>query len=120
MLRYSIKAIDDLGKIQLQINLRRMLDLEVGDTITLLSMGGIVILQKLEEDKPNISQQLAPHKIIKSTIGPAGRFVLSKGLRDEMGWKVAENRLGERICVYYVDDSMLVLSRLQYRDKDLW
>ncbi|MCL2576014.1 MAG: AbrB/MazE/SpoVT family DNA-binding domain-containing protein [Defluviitaleaceae bacterium] len=94
MERYSAKTIDKRNRIVLHKELRDKLQLGICADIRLMPMGNVVILQRANSYEGGDV----------TIVDELGRIILPNELVEYMDWKEAD-----RISIYYVDDSMLIL-----------
>jgi len=95
MVRFSSRAIDEMGRVVLHNDIRHKLCLEAGHKVTLIVVDNIVILQRAESD--------AGHDCYVSHVDDIGRIDLPAELRQKLDWQVKN-----RIKVYSIDKLVLM------------
>ena len=97
MERYSSRGIDELNRLVLHSEIRKILGFEEGDNVSLLRVDTIVILQKADGD--------LGEGYFASQVDEFGRIVLPAELQQQMGWEVKS-----RVAVYHTDNILILQS----------
>ena len=97
MERYSSRTIDEMGRLSLHSEIRKVLGLETGDKISLKLIGTIVILRRAESDSEK--------DCVVCQVSDIGMINLPVEIRQALGWKEKD-----KIAVYCVDNIVILKS----------
>ena len=97
MERYSSRTIDELGRLVLHTELRKLLNLETGDTVTMLVVENIIILRRVNE---GLEQGLATSKVDE-----LGRVVIPVEIRNVLGCQAKD-----KLAVYLTGNIIILKS----------
>jgi len=89
MERYSVRKVDELGRIALHSELRKNLGLETGSKIALTVIDSIAVIQRVDAGECEISE--------------LGTITIPVDVRQKLKWG-----MGSEIAVYHTD-SLLIL-----------
>lgn len=101
MERFSSRTIDELGRIVIHIDLRRLLILETGDKVSLTLVGTLVIMQRVED----CSEDAVGPVCALSTISELGMIKLPAEFRKRLGWEAKE-----KVALYHTDNMVIMKS----------
>ena len=97
MERYSSRTVDELGRIALPGDVRKLLELETGNNLSLTIVGTIVILQRVESDTDT--------GCCHSKANDFGMITLPTEVRQTMDWKEKD-----KVALYLTDNLVILKS----------
>jgi len=97
MERYSSRTIDELGRLVLHGELRKLLGLETGDKVSLTLVDSIVILQKSDDDSKLNS--------VVCQVSDLGMIDIPREARQRLGWDTKD-----KIALYHTGNIIILKS----------
>ena len=97
MERYNSRLVDELGRITIPSQLRKELEINTGDKISLTAVSTIVVMEKATGD--------AVAECHVCDVSELGMITLPLELRQQMGWQTKDE-----LSLYHTDNLMILKS----------
>ena len=97
MEKYSVRTIDEAGRIALHSDIRKKLNLNTGDEVSLTLVGTILILQRKADASESANAVCQVNNV--------GMIDLPTELRQKLNWKVLD-----KVSMYLTDDMVIIKS----------
>ena len=107
MERYNSRLVDELGRITIPSQLRKELEINTGDKISLTVVSTIVIMEKAARDADATDVGIGADSYICET-NELGMITLPLELRQQMGWQTKDE-----LPLYHTDNLMILKSEIK-------